>query len=365
NPSLVQGVVNFLGDPMKFAYDWALVGIDGVRGGSTAAMFMKEILKFDPTGTGTNRLVVKETWGSTSGYTSKLATKLRKAFNDPKSYFSRYGYRPSYLLTDIAGLSNVNTIGMAKLLERSAGPRLVYRNGQRLVNYYRRGGDFIENAINLYKNVRENFKPTINSLDVKNSLNKFKNDARQSIDKIRNFDAKNSLQKFKNFDAKNSFNNVKQSMKPGAGLGKNLARGATVLSVGLNFMEAFSDDHKDKSTAERTGRALAGSALDIGAGAAGAAAGAAIGTMIFPGVGTVVGGFVGAAAAGIAANTVLGEPVRQLGENIGGTVEKGWNATVDAGKAALDAASDFGNGVKEGAKNLLSGGAKALGSLFG
>lgn len=46
-------------------------------------------------------------------------------------------------------------------------------------------------------------------------------------------------------------------------------------------MEAFSDKHKDKSVAERTGRALTGSALDIGAGTAGAASGAAFGTMIF------------------------------------------------------------------------------------
>ncbi len=46
--------------------------------------------------------------------------------------------------------------------------------------------------------------------------------------------------------------------------------------------------------------------------------------------------------------------MRQIGEKMGATAEKGWNA-----------ASDFGNEVKEGAKNLLSGGAKALGSLFG
>lgn len=57
--------------------------------------------------------------------------------------------------------------------------------------------------------------------------------------------------------------------------------------------------------------------------------------------------------------------MRQVGEKIGATAEKGWNAAVDAGKAALNAVSDFGNEVKEGAKNILSGGAKALESLFG
>lgn len=67
------------------------------------------------------------------------------------------------------------------------------------------------------------------------------------------------------------------------------------MAVDLNFMEVFSDGHKDKSTAQRTGRALAGIALDIGAAYAGATGGAAIGTRIFPGVGTVIGGFIGAA----------------------------------------------------------------------
>lgn len=163
-------------------------------------------------------------------------------------------------------------------------------------------------------------------------------------------------------DAKNSLNNI----KPGGGVWQNnLARTGNVLAVGLNFMEAFSDTHKDKSTAQRTGRALAGTVLDIGAAYAGATAGAAIGTMIFPGVGTIVGGFVGATIGGISANTFLGEPVRQVGEKMGATVEKGWKAAGDAGKAAWNVASDFGNEVKEGAKNLLTGGAKALTSLFG
>ncbi|ONK23480.1 hypothetical protein BLX87_10750 [Bacillus sp. VT-16-64] len=61
----------------------------------------------------------------------------------------------------------------------------------------------------------------------------------------------------------------------------------------------------------------------------------------------------------------LGEPVRQVGEKIGVAAKKGWKGAGDTGKAAWNAASDFGNEVKEGAKNLLSSGAKALGSLFG
>lgn len=102
----------------------------------------------------------------------------------------------------------------------------------------------------------------------------------------------NFIPTIKSMNAKNSLNNI----KPGGGFWKNnLARTGNVLAVGLNFMEAFSDTHKDKSTAQRTGRALAGTVLDIGAAYAGATAGAAIGTIIFPGVGTVVGGFVGAA----------------------------------------------------------------------
>src|SRR5690606_14747934 len=71
--------------------------------------------------------------------------------------------------------------------------------------------------------------------------------------------------------------------------------------------------------------------------------------MVFPGVGTVVGGFVGAAAAGFAANTVLGEPVRQLGEKICGAVEKAGKAVANTAKKAVETVSN--------ATNLLSGGA--------
>ncbi|TPE68220.1 ribonuclease YeeF family protein [Halalkalibacterium halodurans] len=329
NPSLVQGVVNFLGTDAKTIQNWGLVGVDVTRGAATAIMFTTGMLKFVDNGNGTVKLVADKTWKSQKGkYESKLASKIHELMKHPKGkYFGqRFGNIPSNLPRDIAGLRNLPNVGVGGLLNRATGPMVIYRNGQRFVNYYQRGAGR-SNFGNLLKNVKHNFVPTIKSIDVKNTL---------------------------------------KNMKPGGGgWQKNLARAGNVLAVGLNFMEAFSDEHKDKSTAQRTGRALAGTALDIGAAYAGATAGAAIGTMIFPGVGTVVGGFVGAAVGGIAANTFLGEPVRQVGEKIGAAAEKGWNATVDAGKAAWNAASDFGNDVKEGAKNLLSGGAKALGSLFG
>lgn len=328
--SLVQGVVNFLGTDVKTIQNWGLVGVDIARGAATTIMFTSGMLKFVDNGNGTVKLVADKKWTKQKGkYDSKLASKMHELMKHPKGKYivQRYGYMPSNLPKEIAGLRNLTRVGVVGLLNRASGPMVIYKNGQRFVNYFRRGDGLIGNSINLLKNLGNNFLPTIKSIDVKKSI---------------------------------------KNIKPGGGgWQKNLARAGNVLAVGLNFMEAFSDAHKDKSTAQRTGRALAGTALDIGAAYAGATGGAAIGTMIFPGVGTVVGGFVGAAIGGIAANTFLGEPVRQVGEKIGAAAEKGWNAAVDAGKAALNAASDFGNKVKEGAKNILSGGVKALGSLFG
>ncbi|WP_313431499.1 T7SS effector LXG polymorphic toxin [Siminovitchia terrae] len=327
--SLVQGVVNFLGTDVKTIQNWGLVGVDVARGAATTIMFTTGMLKFVDNGNGTVKLVADKKWTKQKGkYDSKLASKIHELMKHPKGKYivQRYGYMPSNLPKEIAGLRNLPKVGVGGLLNRASGPTVIYKNGQRFVNYFRRGAG-LGNVTNLGKNVYNNFIPTIKSIDVKNSL---------------------------------------KNIKPGGGgWQKNLARAGNVLAVGLNFMEAFSDEHKDKSTAQRTGRALAGTALDIGAAYAGATGGAAIGTMIFPGVGTVVGGFVGAAIGGISANTFLGEPVRQVGEKIGAAAEKGWNAAVDAGKAAWKAASDFGNEVKEGAKNILSGGAKALASLFG
>ncbi|MBM7717122.1 hypothetical protein JOC94_004147 [Bacillus thermophilus] len=328
--SLVQGVVNFLGTDVKTIQNWGLVGVDFARGAATTIMFTTGMLKFVDNGDGTVQLVADKTWTKQKGkYDSKLASKIHELMKHPKGKYivRRYGYIPSNLPKEIAGLRNLPNVGVGGLLNRASGPTVIYKNGQRFVNYFRRGDGFRGNSINLLKNLGDNFIPTIKSVDVKKSL---------------------------------------KNIKPGGGgWQKNLARAGNVLAVGLNFMEAFSDTHKDKSTAQRTGRALAGTALDIGAAYAGATGGAAIGTMIFPGVGTVVGGFVGAAIGGISANKILGEPVRQVGEKIGVAAKKGWKVAGEAGKAAWNAASDFGNEVKEGAKNLLSSGAKALGSLFG
>ncbi|WP_339165332.1 T7SS effector LXG polymorphic toxin [Siminovitchia sp. FSL W7-1587] len=331
--SLVQGVVNFLGQDFKNVYDWGTVIRDGARGAATAIMFGTKMLEYNPH---TKKLDVKSTWKSNGGvYESKWASKLRN-LHDPtrKSFINPYAYKPSELLKGIAGLRNVSKIGIGELLNRTSGPIVSYRNGQEFVNNFNSNpsGKFFKSLGN---NLKQNFIPTIKSIDVNKSLKNLKN--------LKNIDVKESLKKL----------NPRK-----AGWQKNLARGANVLAVGLNFMEAFSDKHKDKSVAERTGRALTGSALDIGAGTAGAASGAAFGTMIFPGVGTVVGGIVGAAAGGYLANKHLGESVRKAGERIGSTVEKGWNK-------AKETVSNVVNDVKEGAKNLLSGGAKALGSLFG
>ncbi|WP_078393953.1 hypothetical protein [Shouchella patagoniensis] len=94
----------------------------------------------------------------------------------------------------------------------------------------------------------------------------------------------------------------------------------TIVSVGSNASELWKDENKEKSEAERTGRMAAGFGMDLGV-AGLTAGGAAIGSMIMPGVGTVIGGAVGATV-GIVGSLALDEKVKDMGESAGRKVEE-------------------------------------------
>ncbi|GIN13591.1 hypothetical protein J26TS2_34580 [Shouchella clausii] len=119
----------------------------------------------------------------------------------------------------------------------------------------------------------------------------------------------------------------------------------TIVSAGSNVMEAFKDENKEKSAAEKTGRVAAGFAMD--AGVAGlTAGGAAIGSMILPGPGTVIGGAVGATV-GIIGSIALDEKVKDLGEKVGRQIDKGVDKIKETASKVADNIGDTVNSAKK------------------
>lgn len=92
------------------------------------------------------------------------------------------------------------------------------------------------------------------------------------------------------------------------------------VSLVTNSSELFSDKNKYKSQGERLGRAAAGVGLDVGVVGL-TTGGAALGTMIFPGPGTVIGGAIGAAI-GIAGSWAIEDKAKAVGEKVGKWVEE-------------------------------------------
>ncbi|RFA33349.1 transposase [Virgibacillus dokdonensis] len=113
-----------------------------------------------------------------------------------------------------------------------------------------------------------------------------------------------------------------------------------VLSVGFNTTEYYKEENRNKSFGEKTGRFAAG--LGVDAGIAGITTGGAmIGSMVCPGVGTIIGGVVGAGI-GIIGSVTLEDKIKDVGEDAGTWIE--------------DRAKDFGE-----LKDNLQGGINKIG----
>ncbi|APC49410.1 transposase [Virgibacillus halodenitrificans] len=123
------------------------------------------------------------------------------------------------------------------------------------------------------------------------------------------------------------------------------------LSVGFNSTEYYSDTNKNKSFAEKSGRFIAG--LGVDAGIAGlTTGGAAIGTMICPGVGTVIGGAIGAGV-GIIGSIAFEDKIKDIGENTADWLEERTNDL-----------SKLKDNVKDGIKDLSDKASGLLSSIF-
>lgn len=122
-----------------------------------------------------------------------------------------------------------------------------------------------------------------------------------------------------------------------------------LFSLGTNAGEFVSDQNKYKSEWEKGGRAAAGIGMDIGI-AGLTAGGAALGTMICPGPGTLIGGAVGATI-GIVASFQLEDKIKDVGEKAGKWAGETYK---DLSKAAGDIADDLSDKLSD-AGNFVTG----------
>lgn len=126
--------------------------------------------------------------------------------------------------------------------------------------------------------------------------------------------------------------------------GKLFGAAGTVLTVGDNFMETFRDGGEWDFSWKKTGDFAVNTSVDVAAGAGAAAAGAAIGSLILPPLGTVVG--IGAGIViGSAINIKFGGPPPQ--SIVDHTKDVVNNAVDTACSAVGDAVSNIGKGLKK------------------
>lgn len=239
-----------------------------LQGALTATVLLSKRLVFVKDGKGNFKIQAHPDWKKKNGkYNSKLASVLydviKKGSNSSvtfiKKEFNKLGNAPSSLLKNIIGMN----------------PRSTRRSYGSLLNERFRFIRFAESGVKSYAQF---------PVDVKKTAEQFttKEGAKQVIKRI-----------------------------PYAGV---------AMSFITNSSEMYSDKNKYKSRFENGGRAAAGMGLDLGV-AGLTAGGAAIGSMIFPGPGTIIGGAVGAAI-GIGGSMYFEEKAKAAGEKAGKWVEE-------------------------------------------
>ncbi|WP_419884036.1 T7SS effector LXG polymorphic toxin [Peribacillus sp. B-H-3] len=263
--SIEQGDSTFLG----MVTDWldkigkTTGGRDALKGTTAAVILLTKRLEFIKDGTGNFKIRSTDGWKQVRGkYADPLAAALYKVIKNGSSnsipfvrnYFRKYQNAPSRMLRELVGLNPGNNNQSLRSILKEHFPNL----------------KFVEEGVENYKRF---------PVDVPATL--------------------------KQFVTVTGLSGVMKRV-PYLGMG---------ISLITNGSEFFNDGNKYKSTSEKAGRLAAGLGMD--AGVAGlTTAGAALGTMICPGPGTLIGGAVGATV-GIVSSMALEDKVKDLGEEAG------------------------------------------------
>ena len=266
-------------------------GMEAVKGTLAATILLSKRLMLVKDGSGNFKVKAHPDWLKKNGvYGSKLADSIHKilkkgsasSYNGIKNYFSKYQNSPSRLLRSLVGLKpGANVKSYLKVLEHQH-PYLKFNDAYAEV----------------YKKAPIDVKATLGQLTDKRAL---------------------------------------------TAIARKIPYAGILFSVGTNAGEFVSDKNKYKSNWEKTGRAAAGIGMDIGV-AGLTTGGAAIGTMIFPGPGTLIGGAIGATI-GIVGSIAFEDNIKDIGEKAGKWAEERIEDLGEVGKNIGEAISGAGSFV--------------------
>lgn len=290
--SVEQGDSTFMGDIAGWLdkLGKGTGALDVTKGALAVTIFSTNMLELTRDGKGNFTVKASPKWikGNTKKYESKIAENIYRLLqkgdktsgNPISKYLGQYNNKPSGVLKELVGLDKGTTrISFGKIVSEHKGVFV-----------------FSQSDLKTYKA----------KLDVPKTADQFK------------------------------------TARGLASVGKKIPVVGIAFSVGTNSAEFYSDKNKYKSNYEKTGRFAAGIGMDVGI-AGLTVGGAAIGTMIFPGVGTVIGGAVGAGI-GIIGSWAVEDTVKGWGEEAGKWIEEdGKEMLSDASDTVSDSLSDAGD----------------------
>ena len=145
-----------------------------------------------------------------------------------------------------------------------------------------------------------------------------------------------------------------------AKVGKTAGIFGNLLMVGNNLNTAL---NAETGTVDTTRRFIVDTTVDLGTGAAAMGAGGAVGSLILPPLGTVVGAGVGIGI-NFAINYEFGKPPKSIVDHTKDVVNKGADIVVDAVSDTVGAAKSAINDATDKVTDMVDGVGKKLGKIF-